>query len=603
VNHTCITGEEIRAMRKARSLDVKTEERSFREIIATAQGTDWLTSGITLDADIFQNIFSLRAAMRDLWRSNPYLMKYQEQLAANVFGEAGIMNRMKVKETEDRVVHASDEKWALIEHEERINRIIEWAESKTGTRIQRYRAYKLAEGLARSHNDDILRGTATIKVGQPDVFANKVIEAAWSEWQRAQYCDVRGRRSYNTLRQLMLWSCARDGDNFPRMITGPTVNKFGFALQLINAEWCDYFLNIGKPTDETVIRMGIEYENKPWGLGKPTAYYFIKRLPNDWQWNRTGGWGYGNGRNLTPKTHDRIPAEEIIHYMRDMDTEGTRGIPWGAGAIGKIRHLDNYEIAEVIAARAEACKTGWLYSDMIPEGGMMPAGPDPIKAVPKQRVKPGGIYGLPWGVKYQSCDPTHPTADFGNFRQGMGQAATAAFPGADYNVIFNDLANINFSSGRLGRLDTNEVNKILQRMHIEKAETTIFETWLLWSLITGAVPLPSSKFQKFNKPLFQGRRWAQVDEIKAVTAAALRVANLFSSDQRECADLGTDSEEILFEVAESNMMKEQFGIDPQKTVQKFPTTIKDDSEEPEGKLPASNGSKKNQVDLAGRLNL
>lgn len=563
MNHV-VTSEQIRALRgvsvangAVKRVEPEGEARSYKELIANASMSDWLLSGISLDAETFQNIFSLRAAVRDAYRCNPYLMKYQEHAAANIFGENGILLRMKIKETEDRVVYAAEEKNALIAHERKINELIEWAERRTNTSIPKWRAYALADHMERSKPEDILRGEAMIKIGQSDVYANTAIENAWMEWQRPEFCDVRGTRHYNVLRQLRLWSAMRDGDCFLRMIADPSVNKFGFALQIINAEWCDYFLNQRKEQSGSVIRMGIEWEMREWGLGKPTGYYFIKRLPDDWRWTRLGGWhSYTEG-----VTHLKLSPDEIIHYARDMDADSTRPAPWGVGCLPKVRHLDNYEIAEVIAARAEACKVGFLYSDAIPEGGI-PNNIDPAKSAARISLKPGSIYGLEWGVKYQSNDPTHPTGDFAAFREGMGQAASAALPGADYNVIFNDLKNINFSAGRLGRLDTNEINKGLQRFDIEKAERRIFEEWLRMALLTGAVPLPSTpaKYRKFNKPQFQGRRWAQVDEGKAVDAAAKRVALMISSLNRECAEEGLDFEENAFERAEEFMLLEKLGL-------------------------------------------
>jgi lambda family phage portal protein len=576
------------------------EQRGYRETAAVGgQNGDWPLSLIGEDSAVWQNIWAIRARMRDLFDTNPYYIKYRETLWANIFGDTGIMLRMKVKETEDRVVHSPDEKWALVAHERRINRLREWAEQKTGTKTQQYRAFHLADNLDRTKRDELLRGKATILVGDPDVYANQLIERKFKEWQLAKFCDARGNRTYNQIRQLRLLSAARDGDFFIRMVRDPRANKFGFTLQLINAEWCDQFFNTILPNGN-VVRMGIEYPQFPWGLGKAVAFYFIKRQPMDWQFSIPGSFNFSSG-NL----HDRIPAEQIIHYARWTDGDSTRPAPWGANTIPKARQLDQYELAEVVAAREQACKVGWLYSDVLPEGGYSGTPVDPRNGLPTQPVGPGETHALPYGVKYQQSDPKHPNGNFENFRKGQLRSWAAGMPGADYNVIANDLEGINFSAGRLGRLDTNEISKVIQRFDIDTAEIPVFEGFLDMSLITGAVPLPLSKFEKFNKPLFQGRRWRQVDEVKEVTAAALRVANHFSSDQRECDEIGVDFEEILFEQAEANMLKEQLGIPTAKTVetpQQFSEGAEDveeteENEDEEGKKPKAN-SKKHA--LAGR---
>lgn len=538
--------------------------KGYRDIVSLGgQNSDWVMQSLSEDADLWQNAYALTSRVRDLFKTNPIYVKYRELLWANVFGENGIMLRMKIKETEDRVIHTPDEKLALIAYERRINRLREFAAQRDGRDPIQVRAYKLVEAMERSKPEDILERKAKIQVGDPDVFANVLIERKYNEWQRAEFCDIRGKRNYHVLRQMRLINGIRDGDFFLRMISDPKANKFGFTLQLIASEWCDRFLNVTLPNGNVVI-MGIEYQMSEWGIGKAVAYYFIKRMPSDWQFSSAGMFG-----NMAPAgMHQRVDASEIIHYARPVDAESTRPAPWVASTIPKGRQLDQYELAEVIAAREAACKVGFLWSDVMPEGGLSGTPVDPSTGLPAARqAGPGDTVGLPYGVKYQQNDPKHPTQNFEAFRKEMVRSITAGMPGADYNTIANDLENINFSAGRLGRLDTNEMSKMIQRFDIDVAETPIFERWLEMALLTQAVALPLVKFDKFNKPLFTGRRWAAVDEIKEVNAAALRVANGFSCDQDECADFGKDFEETAMSQAEANMFKESLGLETSKTVE------------------------------------
>lgn len=596
-----------RKLAKLRSQPAQEQTRGYREIVAVGgQNSDWAVTVLSEDSEIWQNIFMLRARMRDLWRTNPYFQKYRDQIAANVFGLQGIMLRMKVKEKEDRVIHSEGEKWMLVEWERRINRIREWAQSKTKTQLQAYRAYTLADRMERANPDDIITRKALVKVGDPDLFANKLIQDKWKEWQRAEFCDARGQRDYWTLRLLRLWAAARDGDFFIRKVEDPKVNKFGFSLQMINSEWCDHFYNTTL-TNGNEVRMGIEYQKMTWGVGKVVAYYLIKRQPQDWQFSVPGSFNFAAG-----VLHDRIPAEEIIHYARYTDADGTRPAPWGASTIPKSRGIDQYELAEVYAARAMACKTGWLSSDLRPEGGegVGMLGKEISKNTQESAreivMEPGGIYGLPWGVSFTPNNPTHPSGNFETFRKGMLRAWCAGMPGADYNAIANDLEGISFSSGRLGRLDVNKCALLLQNFDIETAERPIFEAWLENSLFTGAVPLPVGKYDKFNKPVFQGTREHQVDEVKEANASAIRIANLLSSRTKECADDGVDFMENLMEIAEEHIACEEFGINPDTTANKTPAQTEDkedgdedkpgEGENEEGNNPKSKPPKKQGVD-------
>lgn len=543
--------------------------RGYRDVAGVGTSNqDWAVNILGEDADLWTNAWLLTTRMRDLFRTNPTFVKYRENLWSGVFGANGIMMRAKIMETEARVIHTPDSTAAgkqraleiayLIKWENKINKLRNHAAKMTGRSVEQYRCFKIADEMEKRDFETVIRAKATIQPGDPDLFAIKQVQDAWMDWQKARYCDIQKISSYAVNRRIRLISAVSDGDCFIRMIQHPRVNKYGFALQVISAEWVDRWFNTILPNGNEV-RMGIEYGFNEFGITEPVAYYFIRRMPMDWQWSNPQGL-FGN-----PNLYVRVPADEIIHYARPVAANSTRPAPWAASVIPKSRQLDQYELAEVIAAREQACKTGFYTSTLIPEGGQFTA-PDP-QGIREETMAPGETRGLPWGVEYKERNPTHPNGNFENFRKGMMRSQSAGMPGSDYNTLAADLENINFSAGRLGRLGTNDTLELLQSFDIEKAETTIFEKWLYNALVTGAIPLPLAKFDKFNKPVFQGRRWDQVDEVKAVTAAALRVANNLSSLQRECANEGVDFDEIVMERAEEKMMLEEMGLSAQMTVE------------------------------------
>ncbi len=545
-------------------------KRAYKEIVGIGGiNSDWALSGISEDSDVWQNIFALRSRSRDLFRTDVYFKKYKEELWANVYGAEGITCRMEIKEQEDRVVYSAAEKSFLRAHERRRMRIANYLERRFGER-------KLEA-----------RQTAQVLTGDMDLYANNLIEKAWREWKRRDYCTVAGCLDYNEVCQIRLLSAARDGDFFLRHIRSPSINKYGYALQLINSEWCDFALNT-RAENGNEIRMGIERDK--WG--RRVAYYFIKRSPMDWQF------GIPGAQTGAPKTYQRILAEEIIHYARYEDGDSTRPAPWSTSVIQKSRHLDKYEEAEVVAARVSACKLGFFTSNMVPEGGeAMGDRPDPT-AEATMDAEPGSFTGLKWGIDFKEWNPEHPNGNFDLFRKGLLRAWCAGMPGANYNIIANDLEGVNYSSGRLGMLDERELWKLIQRFDIEIAERPIFENWLYMSLLTGAIPLPLGKFDKFNKPIFRGRRWAWVDPLKEVQSSALEVANKFTSRTRiiEDSDVDADFEQVLFELAEEEMLMEEFGMDSAPAIGKTtPQEKPDDTEEETGATGQTDGGGKSLV--------
>lgn len=529
-------------------------ERAYKEVSGVGGiNSDWAISAISEDSDVWQNIFTLRQRSRDLFRTNVYFKKYKEELFANVFGSEGITLRMRVKEVEDRVVYSAAEKGCITEDARRRDRISQYIERRFGKSSLRVSPFAFR---------DMSRQSATVQVGDLDLYANKIIEDAWKRWQRRENCTVSGVLSYNEVRQMRLLSAARDGDFFIRFIRDPRINEFGFSLQLINSEWCDFYLNQVLDNGNE-IRMGIE-RNK-WG--KRVAYWFIKRQPMDWQFSTPGAY-----MSSSREMHERIPADEIIHYARYEDGDSTRPAPWAASLIVKARHLDKGEEAEVTAMRVNACKMGFFQSTVDPNGGTgVGEKADPTKSATLE-AEPGSFQGLPWGVEFKEWNPSHPNQNFPGFRKEMLRAICAGLPGANYNIIANDLEGVNYSSGRLGMLDERELWKLIQKFDIDIAERPVFEEWLYMALLTGAISLPLAKFDKFNQPVFRGRRWAWVDPLKEIQASALTVANKFTSRTRviEDSDVDADFEEILFELAEEEMMMTELGMDTSAVTGKSP---------------------------------
>jgi lambda family phage portal protein len=539
--------------------------RAYKEVAGVGGiNSDWAITALSEDSDVWQNQFILRSRMRDLFRTDSYFAKWIEESWANVFGSEGINCRMRVKETEDRVVYAPDEKAFRTWHERRAERV-------HGYVNRRY-------GVNREY-----RANATIQVGDLDVYANNLIEDAWAEWKRREYCTVSGTLNYNEVCQIRLLSAARDGDYFIRHVRDPKINDFGYSLQLINSEWCDFYLN-DTLSNGNEIRMGIERDR--WG--KRIAYWFVKRQPMDWQFS-TPGFGY-SGKQV----HERVPADDIIHYARYKDGDSTRPAPWGVSNILISRHLGKYQESEVAAARVGANKMGFFTSNLVAEGGMgVGEQPDPTRANTLE-AEPGSFQGLPWGIDFKEWNPQHPNQNFAAFRKEMLRAWCAGMPGANYNIIANDLEGVNYSSGRLGMLDERELWKLIQKFDIEVAERPIFENWLYMSLLVGAITLPLAKFDKFNKPVFRGRRWAWVDPLKEVQANALQVANKFISRTRviEDSDVDADFEEVLFELAEEEMLMEELGIDTMPVIGKpgQPTKPAPDAADTEDPADGTDGS-------------
>jgi capsid protein len=109
-------------------------------------------------------------------------------------------------------------------------------------------------------------------------------------------------------------------------------------------------------------------------------------------------------------------------------------------------------------------------------------------------------------------------------------------------------------------MDVREFYKWLQVCDIDMAERPIFEAWLEMALANGAIPLPLTKFDKFNQPAFQGRRWDSVQPIDDIRADRLAVEGNLNSRTRLLAEAGRDFEEVIEELAMEKVIIEEAGL-------------------------------------------
>ena len=504
---------------------------------------DWKIDRIGIDAEIYRNHFELRSYSRNLWRENPYLIGYGQELSANVVGPFGFTLRTQIKEEADRTVYTASEKNALRGEQARRQRVAEYAKAKGGTVDFKCRLIKE------------IRGKATVQVGAPDVYANQLVERSYKDFQRKENYCVTGRLNGNQSDALAIKSAARDGEHFIRLVYDRAY-KYGVKVQHINSEWCNYYYTAKSIETGNPIRMGIEYDDSG-AAPVVVAYHFVKATASQWQSFMPMNF-MGNGS----ENHVRILAEDIIHYAKfDDDSDVTRPVPWATPVMSSSRQLAKWMEAAVVSARMGACSNVFFEADLVGPDGTTAASVDAdIMKKLSMEMNPGGMHGLPPGVRANVVNPNNPNPATGSFRNEALREICSGLPGAQFSTIGQNYAEINFSAGRLERLTITAQWMMLQEMHISILRIPVFEKWLKSALIVGAIPLPLDKFWKFNKPHFTGRRWEGVDAVKEAQANILRLANKFTSLQRIHDEQGTDMEETLFDIAESNMIMEMLGI-------------------------------------------
>lgn len=371
--------------------------------------------------------------------------------------------------------------------------------------------------------------------GQPDRLARDAVERAWRDWSRE--CDVAQRLNLTQMLEQIIATVAVDGEILVRRITR---GAFHYQLQLIDPELLDLNLNADLGNGHR-IRMGVEMD----AFDAPVAYHLIDAAQADIHRG-----GYYTGK------HIRVPANEIRHLYRHEAVGQTRGVPWMASALVRMKNLYGYEEAAVIAARIGASKMGF-FKATDGEGAEPLVDDETADGEFIQDAEPGAFEVLPEGYDFTAFNPDYPHQQFPDFVKATLRGISSGL-GVAYNGLANDLEGVNYSSIRAGVIEEREQWKSLQNWLVDAFLRPVFESWLHEQLAYGnirvpsktgqMVPLPASKFDRFRQASFQPRRWAWVDPLKDIEAARVSIELGLKSRSEVIREMGRDPDDVWDEI-------------------------------------------------------
>lgn len=392
-----------------------------------------------------------------------------------------------------------------------------------------------------------LNATPCQRLGQPDISedAKKFLQYNWWKWStNPRMVDLTGRKTFRAVCALVAENWARDGEAIVRIERG--TNDFGLTLRVIRPDCLDETMNGAGTSPDTVIRNGVEVNRKTL---RPVAYYFRANREDPmcvWVFDR-------------PVV--RVPADEILHVFSQHDETQTRGIPLGHAVLKKLKMLDEFNIAELVAARDESNTTGIFKAPAGREEEIAALNEDDdASAYLCQKSEPGTKYVLPQGWDYEAKTPQHPNREVAAFKNSMLRDVASGLC-IEYACFANDWAGVSFSSVRVGTLAERDHWRQLQEQFIEQFVAPVYRAWLEEFLKTRlANPYVPSDFARLCDFEFRGRRWEWVDPMNDVTAAVTAVQNGWKTDEQIAADYGGDIMENLAVYAKVKDKRKELGL-------------------------------------------
>lgn len=373
---------------------------------------------------------------------------------------------------------------------------------------------------------------------------NDAIEMEFWRWGRRGRCDVTGIHSWEDLQRIVLRSVAQDGEILVRAITSAGAfgdSNYPFALEIIEADFLDE--NKNGPHNGNEIRMGVEVDR--WG--RPVAYWFRNRHPGD----------YAYSGIASAETGTRVPASEIRHVFLPDRPHQTRGVPWLACALSRVRQVKGYEESEVVAARAQAANMGVIET----EGDYATDGEQ--DGMPVINMAPGVIERLAPGEKITWNNPTRPAGNYEPFMRAQMRGIAAGLS-ITYEELTGDYSQSNYSSSRMAMLNSRDHYRVIQDWLIGQLHEWVFAKWIetidRWKVLDN-VGFAAKAVRYEDYATWRPRGWSWIDPSKEVQSAKESIRAGFMTMRDVAEAQGLDLEELMAARRAELDMAETLGLD------------------------------------------
>lgn len=402
--------------------------------------------------------------------------------------------------------------------------------------------------------------------GELDDATNKILEDAYKEWRKPENCDVTGQQTMEELQSMCFRRMIYDGEVFINSVFMKGT-KYPLQLQVILPERVSSFDSAS--TTGNRILSGIELTE----YYKPLNYYVTKQDPL----------GY------TAYESEAIPANMMSHLFIKTSPTQIRGVTMFARVMDKIRQVDQYLDADLIAARAAACYAAFI---------IKPTGRPNHAIVNKDKsLTPGMIATLNPGEDIRFSEPKRNAGTPAEYAKTQGRRIASGM-NLSYDIAMRDISG-NFSAARQNLLEDRKTFRPLQQFMIDHFCDKKYRAFVTACYLNGILPAPdfAKNPEKYFAVEWQTPGWSWIDPQKEVAANKESLKGGLTTLAEVCSSQGLDWEEVMEQQAYERRRAKELGLyldifDPTSTIAQPMDDGKNNDSNDEGGEEDDNG--KNQ---------
>lgn len=376
-------------------------------------------------------------------------------------------------------------------------------------------------------------------------------------WSESKLCSLDASQNFYDLQCLVELSALMSGDVFALM---PYRTRKGMPyrlrVQLIEADRvCTPF---GQDHDDR-IHSGIELDAD----GAPAAYHVTNRHPGDWgavvtpqlAWKRVPAFGAQTGRR------------NVLHVFAMERPEQRRGVPYLAPIIEQLKQLTRYQEAELMAAVISGMLTVFVETET---GNGLDEGFDLSEKVSSNpahyELGNGAIIELDPGQSVKDVNPGRPNAAFEAFVNAVIRQIGVALE-IPFEILQKHFS-ASYSASRAALLEFWKFARMRRAWLVSNFVQPVYEEWLTEAVSIGRINAPGYFEDPAIRAAFCGSEWVgptpgQVDPLKEVQAAKMRIDECLSTRSREAAELNGGDYSRIIELREwEEKRRDEAGLIP-----------------------------------------
>ncbi len=372
----------------------------------------------------------------------------------------------------------------------------------------------------------------------------KTIEFEFGVWaNNSLNCDLEGSKTFDDLQTLAMLSVLLSGDVFVATpLRKRSESVYDLKIKLISSH------RIDDPTykdPKLNILNGIEIDDD----GFPIAYYIWNHLPGDVKFSKIE----------TPK-YTRVPAtgklsnrRNLLHLFTAERPEQRRGIPILSPIIETFKQLTRYSEAEITAAVVSSMFSVFITKQDPTEAVLdkiqnnanlrmsdfnLPANEPP--EYEEYAMKSGMVMTMQPGEKVEIANPTRPNTGFDGFVMSILKQIAVGL-GLPPEFMLKNM-NSSYSASRAAILLAWETFSTRRRWLVKTFCQPIYELWLAEAVSKGRVNMPGFFNDQMVRAAWSRCNWVgsrpiQIDPLKDITAAKMRIEECLTTREHEAVEL------------------------------------------------------------------